>query len=61
MISKYDIGDTVILTGTVSRIVQTPTGKIMYILLEYDRPVMEATILARVADSWKIVEMEGVK
>ena len=60
MISKYEIGDTVILTGTVSRIEQSEAGYIKYILLEYDGPVMEQAILGKVEAPWRVVDMGGI-
>ena len=60
MISKYDIGDTVILTGTISRIEQSEAGNIKYILLEYDGTVMERAILGKVEEPWRVIDMEGM-
>lgn len=59
MISKYDIGDTVILSGTVSRIEQEPNGSIIYVLKEYDRPVKESTILGNLAENWMLQNLQS--
>lgn len=61
MISKFDIGDTVLLTGTVDKIEQYENGVICYILREYNVPVMETSILARVEKPWKVEERRKEK
>ena len=55
MQSKYEIGDTVILSGTVKRIEQMPNGDIFYYLKECDLPVREDSILGRLEVSWELV------
>ena len=55
MITKYDIGDTIVLTGTITSIEQGQSGDILYIVKEYDRPILEETILARIEAPWKLV------
>ena len=55
MISQYDIGDTVILVGTVKRIEQSPDGTVCYEMREYNVPVAEEMIAGRVEKPWKLV------
>lgn len=59
MISKYDIGDTIILTGTVSRIEQLQNGRIIYVLKEYDRPIEETSILGNLAENWMLQNLQS--
>lgn len=56
MISQYDIGDTVILCGTIQRIEQGPDGEIMYVLREYDRPICEESILGSLQEPWRLLQ-----
>ena len=56
VISQYDIGDTVILCGTIQRIEQGPDDEIRYILREYDRPIREETILGSLQEPWKLLQ-----
>ena len=58
MISKYDIGDTVILTGTVEQVEQGPDGRIHYTLKEYRVPIKEETILARIEEPWRVLKLK---
>lgn len=59
MFSNYDIGDTVILSGTVERIEQIPTGEIVYTLKEYDRPIRESMIIGKVEPNWHLVKCDN--
>lgn len=59
MFSKYEIGDTVILSGTVKRIEQAPTGEILYTVKEYDRPIYESTIIGKVEPNWHLVKCDN--
>lgn len=52
MISKYDVGDRVILTGTVERIEQRQNGTVLYTLRGCDASVPEADIVGRVEEPW---------
>ena len=56
MISMYEIGDTVILRGTVKRIEVTQDGEIIYYMQEYQVPVGEETIVGRVEEPWKLTK-----
>lgn len=57
MISKYDVGDTVILRGTVERIEQTQDETILYTMKEYRIPIPEEAIVGRVEAPWELKEI----
>lgn len=61
MQSIYEIGDTVILSGTVVRIEQMPNGGIFYYLKEYDVPVGETSILGRLEAPWALVDRSNTR
>ncbi len=54
MISKYDIGDKVILVGTISSISQTQNGTVAYKLKECEQSVTEENIIAKIEPPWDI-------
>ena len=57
MFSKYKIGDTILLTGTVTGIeaVGTPgEEKILYRIREYERPIREGSIVAKIEQPWEL-------
>lgn len=56
MISKYDVGDRVILTGTVERIEQRQNGTVLYTLRGFETPLLETDIIGRVEESWVLTQ-----
>lgn len=55
MFSKYEIGDTVILKGTIREIKQTHDGTVLYRLGETETPVGENDIIGKVEAPWALV------
>ena len=55
MISQYDIGDKILLVGTVTRICQGPGGEILYMIQESETPIEEGAVFARVAPKWTVL------
>ena len=60
MYTRYEIGDRGVLTGRVSSIEQTPNGRILYTLREYDVPIPEEQILGRLERPWDLVKGVGL-
>ena len=54
MISAFDIGDTILLKGEIVKIEQIPDGKVLYYIREYDLPIKESSIIAKVQDNWHL-------
>ncbi len=47
MTTKYDVGDKLILIGTVKRIEQIKDGTVLYFIEECDNPVLEKNIVGK--------------
>lgn len=58
MITKYDVGDTVLLAATITGIEQYSNGRIVYHVREYGAPVEERTIVARIEESCRLAETQ---
>ena len=54
MISKYEIGDTILLKGTITSIEAISDDTILYKVREYNLPVSEDYIVARIEEPWKL-------
>ncbi len=54
MVSKYEIGDTVLISAIISGVEQIQTGQVIYKLRNIDQPVLEDSIVARLADGWAL-------
>lgn len=54
MISKYEIGDVVLLSGTITGVEQDSSGEITYRIREYTVPVGETAIVARIEEPWRL-------
>ena len=57
MVSLYNIGDTVLLKGTVMRVEQIPDGRILYTLREYEVPLQETNIVGRIEKPWSLEQI----
>lgn len=52
MVSKYEVGDTVLLSTTIESIKVLPKGITLYKVKHIDLPVLEKDIVARVESPW---------
>lgn len=53
MMTAYNIGDNILLKGTVIRI-EVVNDHILYHVREYDRPIQEEDVVCRIASAWKL-------
>lgn len=54
MTSKYDIGDKILLVGTVTGIIQRPGGGILYQVRECQASIEEGMVFGKVAQDWEV-------
>lgn len=58
MISKYEVGDTVLLRATIESIEALSNDKILYKVNEIELPVLEEDIVARIEEPWKLLKLK---
>lgn len=54
MTSKYNIGETVLVVGTITAVEQLPCGMVLYRIRECDLPVMEDAIAGKIEKPWEL-------
>ena len=55
--TKYDIGDTVLITAKICRIEQIPNGEVFYYMSgKSDLPFPEDSIAARIEPPWTLAK-----
>lgn len=58
MISKYEVGDTVLLSAKIKSIEALPDDKILYRVNNIELPVLEEDIIARIEEPWKLLNLK---